>query len=80
MNDATTATTSPQQRCRRRSDHAVREDSRCAARPRVGDAQAPAGVGKRALEAGYKLGYRNSEVSLKRWVSAGAQNVYAVAP
>ena len=27
-----------------------------------------------------KLGYRNSEVSLKRWVSAGAQNVYAVAP
>ena len=37
-------------------------------------------IGKRALEAGYKLGYRNSEVSLKRWVSAGAQNVYAVAP
>lgn len=37
-------------------------------------------IGRRALEVGYKLGHRNSEVSLKRWVSAGAQNVYAVAP
>jgi len=37
-------------------------------------------IGRRAVAAGYRLGHKGKEVSLRTWTKHGAQNVYAVAP